>query len=310
MVVGFVRQDLLDLLVGAMKVIPTSDFEVSVPGLGGDTFKDKVGFQLMCSWLAAASKAGATIAYAQQKIAGPPADLLDKEEGWRAEVLAITAVLKDAVAATLVPLLGPAAQIMKTQPWAPNISELSAWFAGLGDTLPQWGEFLADVAIARMSTLAGELQKVTPVYAHYITDTSVKDAMVKRSLLDSKVRGPLAKTTIALHKAMALATSVRAEWGVSPDAKRGEAADPEYECARLAFEAGKAALSVIAACSVVFEMSPNRVAEAEALTRVARPEIPKALWALVVKVSDKVVAAKKDGAATKAQPVKPAPLEE
>ena len=65
-------------------------------------------------------------------------------------------------------------------------------------------------------------------------------------------------------------------------------ADPEEshrECARLAFEAGKAALTVIAACAVVYEPGPNRKQEAATLLAMQRPEIPKALWAELQKVA-------------------------
>ena len=96
--------------------------------------------------------------------------------------------------------------------------------------------------------------------------------------------------TVGNHKAMALANSTMSEWGVSPVATaEGEEEDQkatEMSCADIAFQEAKKAISVIAACSVVYEPgSSSRQAEAATLIAVDRPEIVKPLWDELVQIS-------------------------
>ena len=133
-----------------------------------------------------------------------------------------------------------------------------------------------------MAIITTELQKVTPIYSHFMHEAKINVTMVREQLLGQKVRTPLTEKTLALHRAMGLHQALVVEGGVAPEA------DPEeshLECARLAFEAGKAALTVIAACAVVYEPGPSRKQEAATLLATQRPEIPKALWAELQKVA-------------------------
>jgi hypothetical protein len=106
--------------------------------------------------------------------------------------------------------------------------------------------------------------------------------MVKKQLLVQKVRTPLKEKTVALHAAMGLHQALVSEWGAPPEK------DPEespHSCATLAFEAGKKAITVIAACAVVYEQGPTRKQEAATLLAVQRPEIPNSLWSELQKVA-------------------------
>ena len=149
-----------------------------------------------------------------------------------------------------------------------------------------------------MASLTSELTKLTPVYSHYITETKINVPMVRKSLLQGKIRDLLSPKTVSLHKAMALFTSMQSEWSgtlelsaPSPEAE-GEKADAnsELSCAQLAFTEAKKAICVVAACAVVYDGdAKTRVAEAEHLTSVTRPELVKPLWdALLLIAKNKV----------------------
>ena len=155
---------------------------------------------------------------------------------------------------------------------------------------------MVTAAIGRVTSSTGELSKLTPVYSHIVTAKKINAAMVKKVLLHSKIRG-LSEKTIALHKAMALATLTMAEWGATPEATTAEGEeDPkatEMACAGVAFAEAKKAISVIAACSVVYEPgSSTRQAEAATLIAVERSEIVKPLWDELVQIAKGKPAAK------------------
>ena len=162
------------------------------------------------------------------------------------------------------------------------MARVQDWFGRLDVLLETWGRHLVWVATEHIAIITTELQKVTPVYSHFVHEAKINVTMVRKQLLGQKVRTPLTEKTVAFHAAMGLHQALVVEWGVAPEA------DPEeshLECARLAFEAGKAALTVIAACAVVYDQGPSRKQEAATLLAVQRPEIPNSLWSELQKVA-------------------------
>ena len=181
----------------------------------------------------------------------------------------------------------------------PSVREFQVWFARVGQVETLLGRALVSVAAERVATLTSEVSKLTPVYSHFIMEKKINVAMVRKTLLPSKIRGALSEKAIALHRAKSLATLFQAEWGVSPEPQPGECEeDPketELACAEMALQEAKKAISVIAACSVVYENGGGpRQAEAATLVAQERPEIVKPLWDELVKISKGKQATKVD----------------
>ena len=283
-----------DLLLGMLAVIHQADFQVDVPwakSSGAWLCTSKNEFVALVVALACVSKTACSVAFALEKLVGkPPENLIDKEAALRPEVNFVTEVFSQ-VGAPLVALLGPAGNCLRNRTLSPSLDQLKGWFDRASSLSLSWGRLLHGAAAARMRTIAQEVQSRTPVCYHFITDSKVAEAMVKRSLLSGQIRQALSDRVILLHKIRELEKkwkpfSASTSTGVSPDAAK----DEEAECARIAFEAGRAALTVIACCSVVFEGGEGRAAEAETLTAVQRPEVPRALWARVERLAAKTPA--------------------
>ena len=111
--------------------------------------------------------------------------------------------------------------------------------------------------------------------------------MVKKSLLGAKVRTALSEKTVAIHRAKTLTKAAMHEWGVTPEAATGDddGDSSDLGCAALAFAEAKKALTVIAACSTLYENSATRVQDAAAIVAIERPELAKSLWDELVKVA-------------------------
>ena len=246
-----------------------------------------------------ACKVAATFCYLGQKYFGgaQPGSLLDSSEAFKPDVVVATAVLRSARALKTMLDGKMAAGEEALNLLKPSVSGWRAWFERVGRVEALWGRALVTAAIDRVTASTGELAKLTPVYSHIVTEKKINVAMVKKILLQSKIRGPLSEKTIALHKAKALATLTMAEWGASPEGGTAEGEDDqkatEMSCAEVAFQEAKKAISVIAACSVVYEPgSSSRQAEAATLISVDRPEIVKPLWDELVQIAKGKPAAK------------------
>jgi hypothetical protein len=205
-----------------------------------------------------------------------------EQEALKFDVVVATSVLKAAALDAKTAFANTAISELANHCWEPSLAMVQGWFGRLDVLLQTWGRHLVWVASEHMAIITTELQKVTPVYSHFMHEAKINVILVRKQLLGQKVRNPLTEKTLALHRAMGLHQALGVEWGVLPDT------DPEeshLECARLAFEAGKAALTVIAACAVVYEQGPTRKQEAATLLAFQRPEIPNSLWSELQKVA-------------------------
>ena len=287
-------QDAKALLRAVADIMPPENFSAELVVEAQSIFvcdsKDTLLFWADTSCMA--SKVAATCCYLGQKYVGgaSPESMLDSSEAFKADVVLATAVLRSA--RFLKPIL---ARKMATDGGAshslkPSIHGWQAWCERVGQVEALWGQALVTAALDRVTSSTGELAKLTPVYSHIVTARKINVAMVRKVLLHSKIRGPLSEKTIALHKAMALAKATMSEWGVSPvpkaEGEEEDQKDTEMSCADIAFQEAKKAISVIAACSVVYEPgSSSRQAEAATLIAVDRPEIVKPLWDELVQIS-------------------------
>ena len=279
-------KELETFLAAVVAVIPEENFAASFPWAKQETVGEvkcsKANCLLAVSVFCTLSKCVQTLAFLHQRYsAAKPENMLEKE-ALKSDVVVATSMLKAAALDAKTKFANPAMSELANHCWEPSLTMVQGWFGRLDVLLQTWGRHLVWVATENMAILTTELQKVTPVYSHFAHEAKINVAMVKKQLLGQKVRTPLTEKTVALHAAMRLHQALVIEWGVPPQT------DPEeshLECARLAFEAGKKAITVIAACAVVYEQGPTRKQEAATLIAVQRPEIPKSLWAELQKVA-------------------------
>ena len=279
-------EELENLLAAVVEVIPEENFAASFPWTKEDAVGEvqcsKATCSLAVSVFSTVSKCVHTLAFLHQRYSAAQPETLMEKEALKSDVVFATRVLQAAALDAKTKFANPAISEWAKHCWEPSLAGVQGWFGRLDVVLQTWGRYLVWVATEHMAIITTELQKVTPIYSHFVHEAKINVAMVRKQLLGQKVRTPLTDKTVALHRAMGLHQALGVEWGVLPDT------DPEechLECARLAFEAGKAALTVIAACAVVYEPGPNRQGEANTLLATPRPEIPKALWAELQKVS-------------------------
>lgn len=283
-------QDLKALLLSVAEVMPQEDFAVDLPWLAKScTSKEHLRFfgDVLCS----VSKVAATSAYLIPKFFATdrPESFLDASEpdSFKKEIGAASAVFKQAL--LLAKLVnGPlAAEIATSYGMEDTIASFVGWFGRVNALRSRWGASLVEAALAWTSNLTSELNKLTPVYSHFITEKKVNKAMVIKSLLGTKVRTALSEKTMAMHRAMTVTKAAMLEWGVSPEVPKGDddGDSSDLGCAALAFAEAKKALTVIAACSTLYENSATRVKDAAAIVAIPRPELVKSLWDELVKVA-------------------------
>ena len=244
--------------------------------------------EIFCS----SAKVACTCAFVGQKyFSGHPESFfhssITKDQVLKADVQVVTTVW-ESISETVALLEGPLVQELDMYGATPSISDLKAWFERATWIGKVWKESLTDSTIELATSLSSDLRNITPVFGHFVTDDKMNATMVKKTLLSSKVKQPLADKVIALFHVIKLAKGLKADLGASP----GD--DPEVEDdiggAELALTAAKQALVVIAGCAVVYEGTDNQQAEAVKLTSIERPDMPKSLW-LALK---RIAAAKKE----------------
>ena len=282
------------MLLSVAEVMPQDDFAVELPWHSASkskrcTSKEHLRFfgDVFCS----VSKVAATSAYLIPKFfaSDRPDSFLDASEtdGFKKEIGAASAVFKEAMRLEAV-LKGPlAAEVAASYGEDDAITSFIGWFGRLVSVPSFWGASLVEAVLEGTNKLTAELTKLTPVYAHFITEKKVNVPMVKKSLLGAKVRTALTEKTVAIHRAITLTKAAMLEWGVSPNApapdEGGDSSD--LGCAGLAFEEAKKALTVIAACSTLYENAATRVQDAAAIVAKERPELVSSLWDELCKVA-------------------------
>ena len=142
-----------------------------------------------------ACKVAATFCYLGQKYFGgaQPESLLDSSEAFKPDVVVATAVLRSARALKTMLDGKMAAGEEALNLLKPSVSGWRAWFERVGRVEALWGRALVTAAIDRVTASTGELAKLTPVYSHIVTEKKINVAMVKKILLQSKIRGPLSE---------------------------------------------------------------------------------------------------------------------
>ena len=267
--------------------------------------------------LCSVGKIAATAAFASSKFVGAAAAArpehlfvkdLKESPVWKPEVLAIGVTFRGVSAAALV-MAGPLAVELDRYQTTPSVADLQNWLARAALVYPAWASHVAAVSVQFTEDLTAELIKVTPVFKHFLTDTKINEAMARRNLLAASVRQPLADKTfhlVQVLKATRAALTADVVGDPLPQAVKKEESEPEVAAALKgadnAVTAATTAMAVIAGCSIVFDGGAQQVQDAKKLTLKPRPDVPKALWAALLRIAEaKAVAAKVEAKAVAAK---------
>ena len=266
--------------------------------------------------LCSVGKLAATAAFASSKFFGAAAAArpehlfvkdLKQSPVWKPEVLAIGVTFRGVSAAALA-MAGPLAVELDMYQTTPSVADLQNWLARAALVYPAWVSHVAAAAVQFTEDRTAELIKVTPVFKHFLTDSKLNEALARKNLLAASVRQPLADKTVHLVQVLkatraALAADVVGD--PPPQAVKQEESDPEVAAtlkgADNAVTAATTAMAVIAGCSIVFEGGGQQVQDAKKLTLKPRPDVPKALWAALMRIAEGkgLIAAKVEAKAAK-----------
>ena len=169
-----------------------------------------------------------------------------------------------------------------------DVFSLTSWFQGARACLTAVAAFVHGRLDKQLAALASEVQKLTPRYDHIITKEKINVAMVRKILLLAPTRQQLVDKTLALHRMISLSAQFRATWQLpNPAQAKGDepgddSQESELSCHLTTLTAGRQAVTVTAACSVVYELKgKEQQEERDKIVAKDRPEIlPSLLTAL------------------------------
>ena len=294
-------QELRTLLLFVVENTPKETLSVVLPLQAVRPVQSAAHLRCFADVLCSVGKVAATAAFASAKFLGAarPEQLFVKDlkqsPVWKPEVLAIGVTFREVAAAAKV-MAGPLAVELAGYQTTPSVADLQTWLARASLVHPAWSSHVAAAAVQLTEDLTAELTKVTPVYTHFLTDTELNESLARKNLLAVSVRQPLADKTVCLvqvAKATRAALTAEAEGDPLPQAaknEQNEESEPQgveaLAGADNAVTAAKTAMAVIAGCSIVFEGSARQVEDAKTLTDKPRPDMPKALWAALLRIAE------------------------
>ena len=155
-----------------------------------------------------------------------------------------------------------------------TFSRYRVWFDAARSALEHAAGLVYEGLLASLAVCAKEVEALTPRYAHLFQ--KVVSPLVKRVLLQSVGRTKLMDQTVCLHGRLtaAVAFQRRVFCACQPN-------EEQIAAIQNTFVSAKAACSVTAACSVIYEVpaGTKQRAERDKLLSRARPEYPACLLA-------------------------------
>eukprot|EP00972_Heterocapsa_arctica_P116342 16452378-Heterocapsa_arctica.AAC.2 len=123
---------------------------------------------------------------------------------------------------------------------------------------------------------ATDLAAMIPMYEQIMSKDKINAAMAKKFVLQSPHRATLSDKTVGLFSNIATASRMQSEWGLPPFPDDSPGLD--LEVAKNIFDTAKAALTVLAALKIIYELkgAPQRE-QCEAFLAKKRPELPALL---------------------------------
>jgi hypothetical protein len=303
------------LLFFVVENTPQETLSVVLPLPAAGPVESAAHLRCFADVLCSVGKLAATAAFASSKFFGAAAAArpehlfakdLKQSPVWKPEVLAIGATFRGVSAAALA-MAGPLAVELDMYQTTPSVADLQNWLARAALVYPAWVSHVAAVAVQFTEDRTAELIKVTPVFKHFLTDSKLNEALARKNLLAASVRQPLADKTVHLVQVLkatrAALTDVVGD--PLPQGVKAEESDPDVAAALKgadnAVTAATTAMAVIAGCSIVFEGGGQQVQDAKKLTLKPRPDVPKALWAALMRIAEGkgLIAAKVEAKAAK-----------
>jgi hypothetical protein len=162
-----------------------------------------------------------------------------------------------------------------------------SFFDKAADALQKFGQHASEVALGRTAALASIVEALTPHYGHYVSPVRFNTNMIKINLLDKAgVRKELSEKTMMLHGMLALTAKLRSQWPMHGHGRPEDEEEGVYGCAQTTFAGARACLTVIAAASILLEMTgPEQKAQANKfLAKDREAELGKALADAVKKL--------------------------
>lgn len=205
-----------------------------------------------------------------------------KGEVFKSDVVATTAAWKE-IALTANLVNDAAASELAMYNSTPSMPDIRGWFGRAVSVRELWSKHLLVAAAQLANGLAADLRQITPIYAHYVDESRIVEPLVKKHLLQSKVRQPLSDKLVGLVHVVRLAKGLLAERVASPGAAASTDdsvySDAEAKGWQDALDAAKKAIEVIAGCVVLYEEKGDaQKKDAANLTAKDRPDMPRALW--------------------------------
>lgn len=179
-----------------------------------------------------------------------------------------------------------------------ELGMLRAWFEQAWRVASEMCKGLQQIAVHAALELSLEVEKMTPRFKHFITETTINTAMVRRHILGSPHRATLGEKSVALFASITSATALQSHWldapaGLAADAKTGPSSDDavvegdasdKLTTANDIFGQAKQAIVIVGVCKVIFEMTgTEQKAQAGQLLDTRGAALPDSLVSLLEK---------------------------
>ena len=152
------------------------------------------------------------------------------------------------------------------------------WLRGLKAVLSQLCRATVKVAVAGTSALAVDVEKHTPRYSHIVSNDSINMSLARKHLLGWASREALSETSIRMFHCIAGCSRIYTQWALGTVLEDDAEFCDEVKSNQLILDVAKAAITTIAAISVIAEMSGEaQKSDAAKLVSTSSPMLVKSL---------------------------------
>lgn len=181
--------------------------------------------------------------------------------------------------------------------WRMPLPHLKCWFGMCKLFMKDLRTRILDAMICHVHQMALKVEKHTPKFDHFVSETEFIRALVKRHLLENKLVAGLGPEVLALFQASKRCTEIAESFGL-PDPKESEPHKESIQHIGIVYSEAKKTMQVVAGCKIVMTMSgKGQQSEAFKLLQRSSLAIPKALRTHLEKLAKTQGAGAKRGAA-------------
>ena len=171
-------------------------------------------------------------------------------------------------------------------PWLLSKAACKQWLLAVQALTPSICRWCMRKVVDEMDFVAVNLNKQTPTWSHYISDTKFLPVLAKKNLLQWPWRKQLNEMASTLFAMIADASRLHTSWGLRPSLRADQEFGEAMALASSVFESAKVAITLIACCSVLLEKKgDDRAAQALTLLQNKRETLPKAMVVELDKVA-------------------------